>query len=73
LDIPRHVLLALAKDHVAQAKAIAREQERLADHLVRAQAGHLVQRLIETVARTSFALAEQEVLIEQLSQSANDE
>jgi hypothetical protein len=73
LDIPRHELLAFAQAFVAHAKPFAREQERLAEHLTHAQDSRLVQRLLETVARVSIALAEQEVLIEQLNQSAHGE
>jgi len=63
-------LLALAQTFVAQAKPIAREQERLATHLVQhAQDSRLARRLLATVATASDALVEQEAIIEQLNQS----
>jgi len=74
VDIPHHELLALAQASVAQAKPIAREQERLAAHLVQhAQDSRLARRLLVTVAAASDALVEQEAIIEQLNQSGYGE
>jgi hypothetical protein len=74
VDIPHHELLELAKAFVAQATPIVREQERLIDHLHdNPQDSRLVRRLLATVATASDALAEQEVLIEQLDQSGDGE
>ena len=69
MDISHNELLALAEAFVAQAKPIAREQERLAAHLVHAQDSRLARRLLVTVAAASDALVEQEAIIEQLNQS----
>jgi hypothetical protein len=74
VDIPHHELLELAKAFVAQATPIVREQERLIDHLHdNPQDSRLVRRLLATVATACDALAEQEVLIEQLNQSGDGE
>ena len=74
MDIPHHELLAFAQAFVAQAKPIAREQERLAAHLVQhAQDSRLARRLLATVAMASDALVEQEAIIEQLNQSVEGE
>ncbi|HKG73452.1 MAG TPA: hypothetical protein VKA79_04365 [Aestuariivirgaceae bacterium] len=74
MDIPHHELLELAKAFVAQATPIVREQERLIDHLHDdPQDSRLVRRLLATVATASDALAEQQVLIEQLDQSSDGE
>ena len=74
VDIPHHELLELAKAVVTQATPIVREQERLIDHLHdNPQDSRLVRRLLATVATASDALAEQELLIEQLDQSGNGE
>jgi len=74
VDIPHHELLELAKAFVAQATPIVREQERLIDHLHdNPQDSRLVRRLLATVATASDALAEQQVLIEQLDQSSDGE
>ena len=70
VDITHNELLALAQSFVAQAKPIAREQERLAAHLIQhAQDSRLARRLLATVATASDALVEQEAIIEQLNQS----
>jgi hypothetical protein len=74
VDIPHHELLELAKAFVAQATPIVREQERLIDHLHdNPQDSRLVRCLLATVATASDALAEQEILIEQLDQSGDGE
>ena len=70
MDISHNELLTLAQASVAQAKPIAREQERLAAHLIQyAQDSRLARRLLATVATASDALVEQEAIIEQLNQS----
>ena len=74
MDISHNELLALAQAFVAQAKPIAREQERLAAHLVQhAQYSRLARRLLATVAMASDALVEQEAIIDQLNQSGEGE
>jgi len=73
VDISHNELLALAEAFVAQAKPIAREQERLAAHLVHAQDSRLARRLMATVATASDALVEQEAIIEQLNQGGERE
>ena len=74
MDISHNELLALAQAFVAQAKPMAREQERLAAHLVQhAQDSRLARRLLATVAMASDALVEQEAIIEQLNQSVEGE
>jgi len=72
MDIPHHELLALARAFVAQATPIIREQERLIDHLEESRPlNPFIGRLFGTVATASDAIAEQEVLIERLSQSGD--
>ena len=74
VDISHNELLTLAQASVAQAKPIAREQERLAAHLVQhAQDSRLARRLLATVATASDALVEQEAIIEQLNQGGERE
>jgi hypothetical protein len=69
VDNLHHEFLALAQAFVTQATPIIREQERLIEHLRDSpQDSRLVRCMLATVATASDALAEQEVLIEQLEQ-----